>query len=326
MTAWQPDVLGDGYDQHVIELGPDPDGEGDVRAVMVRRQVREGETVRGTVLYVHGFSDYFFQREMADFFAERGLAFYALDLRKCGRSRLPGQTGHYVSDLALYDAELDAAMDVLAREHPGTRTVLVAHSTGGLVLPLWLDRRNRRPGGVDAVARLVLNSPWFDLQGNAVLRGPVTQVLRAASKVRPFAVLKLPPSQYGHSLHRDHFGVWDFDVALKPLEGCPVTVGWLNAVRRGHAALHRGLDVGVPSLVLRSDRTYFSSRYSERIDTADAVLDVRQIARWSGCLGGPTTVVPVEQARHDVFLSLDEPRKRAYEAVDAWLAGGAATL
>ena len=26
---------------------------------------------------------------------------------------------------------------------------------------------------------------------------------------------------------------------------------------------HRGLDVGVPSLVLRSDTTHFSSRYSE---------------------------------------------------------------
>lgn len=319
MTTWQPDVLGDGYVQHVIELGPDPDGEGDVRAVLVKREPLDGETVRGTVLYVHGFSDYFFQREMADFLAERGFAFYALDLRKCGRSRRPGQTGHYVSDLSLYDAELDEAVRLVAEENPGTRTLLVAHSTGGLILPLWLDRRNRQRGGNDDVSGLVLNSPWFDLQGSAVLRGPVTQALRMGAKARPFAVLKLPPSQYGHSLHREHHGIWDFDVALKPLEGCPVTIGWLNAVRRGHARLHRGLEVGVPSLVLRSDTTYFSSRYSERIDTADAVLDVRQIARWAGCLGGRTSVVPVPQARHDVFLSLDEPRKRAYAELDAWL-------
>ena len=41
--------------------------------------------------------------------AERGYAFYALDLRKCGRSRRPGQTAHYVGDLALYGSELGAA-------------------------------------------------------------------------------------------------------------------------------------------------------------------------------------------------------------------------
>ena len=51
------------------------------------------------------------------------------------------------------------------------------------------------------------------------------------------------------------------------------------------------------------------------------MLDVRQIARWAGCLGGETTVVPIADARHDVFLSLPEPRERAYETVDRWARG-----
>src|SRR3712207_8345034 len=41
--------------------------------------------------------------------------------------------------------------------HPGRPVVLVAHSTGGLITPLWLDRR-RRAGQVAPVAGLVLNS------------------------------------------------------------------------------------------------------------------------------------------------------------------------
>ena len=98
-----------------------------------------------------------------------------------------------------------------------------------------------------------------------------------------------------------------------------MTLGWLNAVRRGHARLHRGLDVGAPALVLHSDQSHFSSRYSPLSDRADTVLDVTQIARWAGCLGGETTVVPIEDARHDVFLSLAESRERAYTTVDAWL-------
>jgi alpha-beta hydrolase superfamily lysophospholipase len=316
---WKPDLLGDGYSQAVLELGPDPDGEGLIEAVLVRREPQPDDpAASGAVLYVHGFTDYFFQTALADFFAARGLPFYALDLRKCGRARQPGHTAHYVCDLALYDEELEQALAIVAAAHPGLPVVLAAHSTGGLILPLWLDRR-RAAGRVAPVAGLVLNSPWFDLQGSPVLRGPVTQALRVLSKAQPKRVFKAMPGVYGRTLHVSGTGEWDFDVALKPLDGFPVTMGWLNAIRRGHARLHRGLDVGVPSLVLRSARSDFSREYTERSDRSDTVLDVSQIARWAGCLGGETTVVPIEDARHDVFLSVAESRERAYTAVDAWL-------
>ncbi len=203
------------------------------------------EPVVGAALYVHGFSDYFFQTALADALAADGLAFHALDLRKSGRSRRPGQTAHHVTDLARYDEELDRALDLVAAEHPGLPVVVVAHSTGGLVVPLWLDRR-RRAGRTAPVAGLVLNSPWFDLQGKAHMRGPVTQVLRVVGRVRPLRAMGALDPVYGGSLHTSGTGEWDFDVALKPLEGFAVTAGWLNAVRRGHARLHRGLDVGVP--------------------------------------------------------------------------------
>jgi alpha-beta hydrolase superfamily lysophospholipase len=315
---WQPDII-EGYRQHVFDLGRDPDGEGTAAAVLVRREPQAGEAARGAVLYVHGFADYFFQTELADFFAERGLAFYALELRKCGRARRPGQTAHYVSDFAFYDEELELALAAVAQEHPGAPVLLAAHSTGGLVLPLWLDRRRAR-GEVAPVSGMILNSPWFDMQGPPSRRGSQTQALRVLAKIRPFAQLKLPPSPYGDTLHNSRNGEWEFDLELKPLAGFPVTVGWLNAVRRAHARLHRGLDVGVPSLVLRSDRSDFANRRPELRDRADLVLDVAQIARWAGCLGGETTVVPVAGARHDVFLSLPEVRKQAYDVVDGWLA------
>ena len=51
----------------------------------------------------------------------------------------------------------------------------------------------------------------------------------------------------------------------------------------------------------------------------DAVLDVGQIARWAGCIGNRSTVVPIADAKHDVFLSLAEPRRAAYRELDAWL-------
>ncbi|WP_369386671.1 alpha/beta hydrolase [Streptomyces sp. CG1] len=318
---WKPDLL-EGYHQHTLELGADPDGEGSAAAVLVRRDP-DGEShdplpVRGAVLYVHGFSDYFFQTDLADFFAARGLAFYALDLRKCGRARRPGQTAHYVSDLALYDRELDLALEAIVQEHPGVPVLLAAHSTGGLILPLWLDRR-RAAGRTGPVSGVVLNSPWFDLQGTRTQRGLLTQVLRVAAKAAPLRTLSVPTGVYGDTLHQSRSGEWEFDLELKPLQGFPVTVGWLNAIRRAHATLHLGLDIGIPSLILRSDRSHFSSRHSELSDRADLILDVTQIARWSGCLGDETTVVPIPGARHDVFLSRPEARTHAYSVVEAWL-------
>ena len=327
---WQADAL-DGYRRHVFELGRDPDGEGEIAAVLVRREPREGESVHGTVLYVHGFSDYFFQTELADFFAARGVAFYALDLRKCGRGLRPGQSGHYVSKLAYYDEELELALAAIAAEHPGLPVLLAAHSTGGLILPLWVDRRRaesrdeggelRQGAGPGPVSGLVLNSPWLDLQVYpASRRAAMTQMLRLAAKLAPKRAVKLSPtSVYGDTLHVSGTGEWEYDLALKPSNGFPVKFGWLNAVRRGHARLHRGLDLGVPALVLRSDRTHFSRRKTELSDRADLVLDVQQIARRAGCLGAEATVSTIAGARHDVFLSLPEVRGRAYAALGAWL-------
>lgn len=315
--TWKPDPLGDDYQQHTIDLGTDPDGEGDVEATLVRRTAPAEPS--SLVLYVHGFADYFFQTELADFFTDRGAAFYALDLRKCGRARRPGQTAHYVSDLALYDAELNRSIDLITQEHPGLQVTVVAHSTGGLIAPLWLDRRRRngRPAPVDA---LVLNSPWLDQQGSTMLRGPITLALVPLARIMPKRVLPAPVGGvYGNSIHISGTGEWDFDTILKPLIGFPVTVGWLNAVRRGHRKIHQGVEVGVPTLVLHSDKTHFAKSYTDAVDQADNVLDVKQIAHWAPHLGTQTTAAVIPNARHDVFLSQAEPRAEAYETVTTWL-------
>jgi alpha-beta hydrolase superfamily lysophospholipase len=321
---WKPDILGPGYSQHVLDLGTDPDGEGTIEAVLVRRSQADqadhpDEAAHGAVLYVHGFSDYFFQTELADSFAHRGLAFYALDLRKCGRARRPGQTAHYVSDLARYDDELDRALCIVTEAHPGQPVILAAHSTGGLVVPLWLHRRRARAGTSGPVAGVVLNSPWLDLQVGWILRGLMTELVRLQARTRPFRGPKLRPGVYGKTLHVSGTGEWDFDTDLKPLTGFPVTFGWMNAIRRGHARVHRGIETGVPVLVFRSGRSHFTSVYSPECDRCDLVLDTRQIGQWAGSLGSRVTDTPVEGARHDVFLSVPEVRARAYAALSAWL-------
>jgi len=318
-SGWEPDVL-PGYWRQTIALGPDPDGEGELVATLVRRG--EATDAERAVLALHGYTDYFFNVELGDHFADRGFAFYALDLHKCGRSRQQGQTPHFTTNLASYDAELDRALGIVAADTAGARVCLYGHSAGGLIVTLWLDRLRRR-GQTAArnVAALSLNSPFFDLQGPAILRTPPTAAaLLALARVRKMQIIRKPtPGGYGSSLHRDYSGEFEYNLDWKPLGGFPVTFGWINAIRRGQARLHRGLDVGVPNLILRSDHSVREAPDPELIQRGDAVLDVAQIARWSGCVGNHTTVAPITDAKHDVFLSLSEPRAAAYRELDGWL-------
>ncbi len=323
MTAvqaeWTDDVLS-GYRQSTLALGLDPDGEGELFATLVRRADPTPST--SVVLAVHGYTDYFFNTDLADFFAARGWRFYGLDLDRCGRSWRAGQTPHFTTDLARYDRELERAMAVIAAENPASRVLMYGHSTGGLVMSLWLNRvRERGETTALGVAGLVLNSPFLDLNGPAILRTRATSTaIGAASRGRKTRVVRGPGSGgYGLTLHQAYHGEFDYNLAWKPLGGFPVTVGWIHAIRRGQARLHRGLDVGVPNLVLRSDHSVAETAGTERLQRGDAVLDVAHIARWAGCLGNRTTSVPVIDAKHDVFLSLAEPRAAAYAELDRWL-------
>jgi alpha-beta hydrolase superfamily lysophospholipase len=270
---------------------------------------------------VHGFTDYFFHTQLADHFAGRGFAFYALDLHKCGRSWREGQTPHFTTDLTRYDNELTRALDVINTE-TGADVLVYGHSAGGLIVSLYLDRLHRR--GLTQrkrVTGLVLNSPWLDLQGPSLLRAkPTGAAIAALSRMRKLSVVRSPtPGGYGTTLHRDYYGEFEYDLRWKPIGGFPVTFGWIHAIRRGHARLHRGLDVGVPNLILRSDRSVREVKDPDAIQRGDAVLDVKQIARWAGCIGNRTTVVPIVDAKHDVFLSVPEARQAAYDELDRWL-------
>jgi len=318
-AEWTDDVL-PGYRQHTLALGTDPDGEGELFATLVR--TTDSIPSSSVVLAVHGYTDYFFNTELADHLTARGWRFYGLDSRRCGRSWRAGQTPHFTTDLTHYDRELEGALAIISAENPAARVLVYGHSTGGLVVSLWLDRvRCRGDTAALKIAGLVLNSPFLDLNGPAILRTRATSTaIGAASRVRATRVVRGAGSGgYGLTLHRAYHGEFDYNLTWKPIGGFPITVGWIHAIRRGQARLHRGLDVGVPNLVLRSDHSVAETAETQLLQRGDAVLNVAHIARWAGCLGNRTTSVPVIDAKHDVFLSLSEPRAAAYAELDRWL-------
>ena len=304
------DRLGEPYYAETLELPRDDEGE--VVATLVSRQAPGGS--RRAVLHVHGFCDYFFQTTAADYWTSRGYDFYALDLRKYGRSLRPHQTPNFAVDLAEYHQELDLAHRLVTERDGHDHVVLSGHSTGGLIGSLWLDSRGVHVDGV------VLNSPWLDLNGSFLIRTAGAKAIEQLGARRPYqAIPRNVSGLYGRSLHKDHSGEWDFDLAWKPLESWPVFAGWVRAIRRGHAVVHRGLDIDAPVLVLSSDRSVHPRVWQPEVDSSDVVLDVNLMARWVHKLSPHVTLVRVPGALHDVTLSPGPVRERVFDEVSRWL-------
>ena len=304
-----PDVLGDGWTARTIEL--EPDDEGDVVATLVQR-AGPAEPTRRAVLYVHGFVDYFFQTHLGDAWVAQGYDFYALDLRKHGRSLRPGQSPNYVTDLRDYLPELDAAARFVRTDHDVL--VVVGHSTGGLLASLWAHARRGR-GVIDAV---VLNSPWFDLNRGRFERVILTRAIDVVGTFAPRLVVGATSPAYGQSLHRNTGGAWEFDLTWKPHEGFPVRAGWLRTIRRGHARIARGLDIDCPVLVCCSTASGPYDRPHPDIATTDSVLDVDQIVARSARLGPDVTVVQIPDGVHDLALSGPVARQRYLDVTVDW--------
>ena len=309
------DVLGDGYE--AIELPLGEDAEGEVVATLVRR--RRTDPGRRAVLYLHGFSDYFFQTHLADFYVEHGFDFYALDLRKHGRSLRPHQTPNTVRSLSDHFTEIDEAVRIIREEDGHDVLLLNGHSTGGLVGALYADRVKGR-GLLDG---LFLNSPFFELNERPAVRRLGAGLARLLGPRLPN--MRLPAGVtdlYPRSIHRDHDGEWDFDLTWKPVEGFPVRAGWLDAVRRGQLRVQAGLGIDVPVLVMASDRSVRRPRPGEAgVTTSDIVLNAEDIARWAHRLGRHVTLVRIEGGLHDLVLSAEPVRERVFAELERWITG-----
>ncbi len=268
------------------------------------------------VLYLHGWTDYFFQKHLAEFFTERGYDFYALDLRRYGRSLLPHQTANYTHDVAEYFAEIDEAVRIIRDEEGHDTLLLNGHSTGGLIAALWADRVR----GQGLVQGVFLNSPFFEFNEPWLTRKLLTPVITFVGARNPRR--RLPQqltATYGISLHTSERGEWDYSLDWKPLKGFGIYAGWVRAIALAHRTVQRGLAIDVPVLVACSMRSY-RGRFSEAAHDADSVLNVDHIVRYAAGLGRDVTVVRIDGGKHDLTLSRAPARERVFSALDGWLA------
>lgn len=308
MTAWYPDLLGPGFEALTLDL------PGGAEATLVRHAPSvepDGAPARVAVLAVHGFADYFFHPHVAAAVADAGHAFYAVDLRGHGRSWdshvAAGGDPNLVPDIAVYAQDLDAAAAVV-RAAGHEKLVVLGHSTGGLIAPLWASARE---GRADA---LVLNSPWFEHNAGRPLRWAGVVLAESVAPVAPRAVVSRLGDDYARALHLDFGGPWDFDPAWKPHAPFPVRAAWFRSVRRAQRRLAHGLDLEIPVLVLASDRTTRTEHL-----TSDTVLDVAHMRKIAPRLGWDVSFMTVQGGAHDLSLSAGTATEEYLRCVTEWV-------
>jgi alpha-beta hydrolase superfamily lysophospholipase len=302
--------LGDRFVQTTMRFPQDYDGA--VAATLVRNEPLLSPA-KGAVLYLHGFIDYFFQSHVADAFNGAGYNFYALDLRKYGRSLAEASHPNFCKSFEEYFPEITSAIDIITTvEHHGS-VVVKAHSTGALAGALYAKVGDRR----DRVARLILNSPFLELpQGSELAHAGAFW-----GGLIPFGRIKEPVNPwYAKSLHADFKGEWSFNRAWKPIEGFDAFLGWLRAVVRVQDRIKKGLDLAQPVLVMHSDKSEKGRTWSDSFHRADLVLDVEDIKRLSPRLGRHTEIEEIAGGKHDLVLSIPDVRATCLRVMLEWVA------
>ena len=316
-VQWSQDRILPEYQYATLELVEPALAVGEPEdAVITAGLVRRNPpTHQRAVLYLHGWSDYFFQTWLADYFHAQGVDFYALELRRYGRNLAEGQLGGFTTDLADYYEEVDAAFAVLAADHDSV--TLMGHSTGGLLASLWA---HDHPGKVHG---LILNSPWLDFQGSPVLRSAVALLGRNVGRDANWSVRTIPQREsntYLRSIHASLDGEWPFDLGLKRHPSFLVRAGWATAIATGHERVRAGLAIDTPVLTMISQRSDFARTWHVGQLAADTVLDVDKIARRAHQLGPHVTLVRINDGLHDLVLSRPEVREMVWRTITQWSA------
>lgn len=310
-AQYEPDFLSDGYSARTIAM-PD-DYEGKVVCTLVKKTC-PGKTDKA-VVYIHGYNDYFFQSQLGDSIISHGYNFYALDLRKYGRSLLPHQDAFFCKDLREYFADIDSSLAVV-REEGNREIILMAHSTGGLISSYYLSQRP-----LYTADGLILNSPFLDWNFGWFMEDVLIPAVAFVGRFFPdMKVQGEGNSSYAKSLLKIFKGEWMFNTDLKMPNGHPKRAGWIRAIEQAQRAVRKHASLSCPVLLLSSDRSYPESAvWHDEYMQADIVLDVDDIQRYGARLGNHVTCREIAGGMHDLILSRKEARDSAYRAIFDWL-------
>lgn len=308
---YKTDILGNGFEQLTIEQPCDYEGKVVRTLIRKRCKMKTGRAV----LYIHGYNDYFFQEEMADRYIANGFDFYALDLRKYGRSLLSNQSFNGVMKLSEYYGDIDKALAQIKSE-AHSFVLLSGHSTGGLIISIYMHGRKCD----EAIKGVFLNSPFYDFNKSEFTKKRIIPLASYIGGVFPKLRIRGGfSSLYGTSLHRSRRGEWEYNLDWKPLMAKTVSLGFIHATYEAQKVVKKGLSLNVPVLVMHSNKTIYDKKYSKEVARGDVILNVEDIRKNAEKIRGSVSIITIENGMHDLMLSEESVREQVYLKLFKWL-------
>lgn len=337
---WQADLLGPGFEAISLELPRDEEGE--LPATLVRHlPAADPHRIPGTpdrggfvFLYMHGWNDYFYQREMARHVSLAGGYFFALDLSKYGRSWRPWQTFGWTEDVLGYDLDLAAALEQIRKLHPDLPLLLSGHSTGGLVACYWAMRNRAQ------LSALLLTSPWIEMPKGMIQRKTAFTAGNLLGRRRgrtPLPMRRDSDSTYQVSLEGwnpkydgqlpEELIRWKADPSIsgwnlvpqwKGTQNSVVRIGWLGAIAKAQQSVLHSKPLNLPVYFYTSTQSYEGKR-NRKAMYADTVLNVETLCSAAWKLSTQLTLERY-RGKHDPMLSFPPIRKEIWMGMHRWFA------
>jgi alpha-beta hydrolase superfamily lysophospholipase len=252
----------------------------------------EGEP-KAALAVVHGYGEHSGRYlNLVNYFAPRGYALYAYDLRGHGQSA--GQRGHILR-FNEYLSDTDTFLKLVREREPNRQVFLLGHSLGGLIVSAYAEEH---PGELPG---LIMSSAF--LQFKIKVPGWKAAVARVMSALNPTMTMPndLPASWLSH----DPAIVAAYDT--DPLNHHVATARWFTEILAAQTrTLDRASELQIPVLALYAGDDLIgdpagSALFFERAQLADKTQH-----RYDGYY-------------HETFNEVE--KETVFRDLEAWLAG-----
>ena len=286
------------------------------------------------ILYLHGYTDYFFQIGLAKAINALGYPFYALDLQGYGRSIRPNAAPNSCNNLEQYFDDIAIALSNMRLD--GIKQVIIlAHSTSALIVGRFLQHLSASSTSPSAnegteheqpthtkwpkISGLILNSPFLSLPYPPAQLPWMTAMLKGLTSILPFIKLVSHTDKlYAKSLHQSFHGEWDYRLDLKPSQGFPLSFQWLNAIIEAQQKLQQQ-PINLPTLLCCSKKSTYNATTLDALSEGDGVLDVDGMQNAAKRIFTHLHINTIKGGFHDLYLSPPQARQDYMDAITLWL-------
>ncbi|TBR42761.1 alpha/beta hydrolase [Marinomonas agarivorans] len=282
-------------------------------------------TVNKAILYIHGYTDYFFQTGLAEYCHNLGYRFYAVDLQGYGRSIRPNRPPTSCHSVLDYHDDMAAAMAVMQADGV-TECVPLGHSTGGLIVTSYLRLHQAKHQNLPEctenrlfIKGVILNSPFLSMPlsiSKEPLVLPIYQKLAQWLSFVHLSTNKVNP--YSRSLHTRFAGEWSYRLDWKPACGFSLSFAWLYQIMREQALCAKA-SIDIPTLCCRSHISTYMARTVEQVRQGDGVLNVENMEKKAQQIYQNLSVSIIKQGFHDLYLSPAPVRYHYLDSIKIWL-------